>query len=573
MFFPKLKALRQSRVTINDFLGLDRREKAPQNSFNDMANMSSDGFPALQTRPRRGKVMLLQRGNGLIQKDTLIWVDGSTLYVGGSATGLVLTDSPKQLVSMGAYLVIFPDKKWINTRDLSQFGSLENERVTEGTVSFAMCSADGESIGSYLTAQQPPEEAQQGALWMDTSEEKAVLRRYSEAEGWSTVADTCVKISAAGIGIGFAAGDGVTVKGCQMPELNGSAVLLQAERDALVVSGIVAGDRTQTAAVTVTRSVPDMDYVAECGNRLWGCKYGMVNGKAVNEIYGSKLGDFKNWNCFQGLSTDSYAASRGSDGVFTAAASYLGSVLFFKERCIERLYINAGGAHQLVTLECAGVQQGSHKSVQTVDGTLFYLGCGGVYAFDGSLPVMVSQALGELELRDAVAGALGKKYYLSACDTQGEAQLLVYDSGEKRWHKEDALRAVDFAARGEELFCLTLNGQLLALRGSEGTQEQQLPWFVESGELGIDTAQQKYLVRLSIRLQMAQGGRVQAWVSYDGGKSWQQQGTLTGDGSLRGALLHLRPRRCDHFRWRLQGEGECTVGSVSLVYEKGSDVV
>lgn len=573
MFFPKLKTLRQSRVTINDFLGLDRREKAPQNSFNDMANMSSDGFPALQTRPRRGKVLLLQRGNGLIQKDTLIWVDGSTLYVGGSATGLVLTDSPKQLVSMGAYLVIFPDKKWINTRDLSQFGSLENERVTEGTVSFAMCSADGESIGSYLTAQQPPEEAQQGALWMDTSEETAVLRRYSEAEGWSTVADTCVKISAAGIGIGFAAGDGVTLEGCQMPELNGSAVLLQAERDALVVSGIVAGDRTQTAAVTVTRAVPDMDYVAECGNRLWGCKYGMVNGKAVNEIYGSKLGDFKNWNCFQGLSTDSYAASRGSDGVFTAAASYLGSVLFFKERCIERLYINAGGAHQLVTLECAGVQQGSHKSVQTVDGTLFYLGCGGVYAFDGSLPVMVSQALGDGEMRYGVAGALGKKYYLSSVDGGGDGQLLVYDSGAKLWHKEDALRAVDFAARGEELFCLTLNGQLLALQGSEGELDSTVVWRVESNELCADTPQQKYPVRINIRLEAKQGAGVMAGISYDGGKKWQMQAVLDAHEGATCRTLQLRPRRCDHFRWCLLGYGDCTVDSVSLVYEKGSDVV
>ena len=573
MFFPKLKTLRQSRVTINGFLGLDRREKAPQNSFNDMANMSSDGFPALQTRPRRGTVTQLLRGNGLIQKDTLIWVDGSTLYVGGSATGLVLTDSPKQLVSMGAYLVIFPDKKWINTRDLSQFGSLENERVTEGTVSFAMCSADGESIGSYLTAQQPPEEAQQGALWMDTSEEKAVLRRYSEAEGWSTVTDTCVKISAAGIGIGFAAGDGVTVKGCQMPELNGSAVLLQAERDALVVSGIVAGDRTQTAAVTVTRSVPDMDFVAECGNRLWGCKYGMVNGKAVNEIYGSKLGDFKNWNCFQGLSTDSYAASRGSDGVFTAAASYLGSVLFFKERCIERLYINAGGAHQLVTLECAGVQQGSHKSVQTVDGTLFYLGCGGVYAFDGSLPVMVSQALGELELRDAVAGALGKKYYLSACDTQGEAQLLVYDSRAKLWHKEDALRVKDFASRSDELFCLAADGRILALRGSEGELDSTVVWRVESNELCADTPQQKYPVRINIRLEAKQGAGVMAGISYDGGKKWQMQAVLDAHEGATCRTLQLRPRRCDHFRWCLLGYGDCTVDSVSLVYEKGSDVV
>ena len=65
------------------------------------------------------------------------------------------------------------------------------------------------------------------------------------------------------------------------------------------------------------RSVPEMDFVIESGNRLWGCKYGVVDGKAVNEIYASKLGDFKNWNCYAGRSTDSYVATRGSDGPFT----------------------------------------------------------------------------------------------------------------------------------------------------------------------------------------------------------------------------------------------------------------
>ena len=572
MFFPKLKTLRQTRVTLNGFLGLDRREKAPQGSFYDMENMGSDAAPALQVRPRRGTVAQLQKGNGLACKDALVWVDGHTLYVGGAATGLVLSDSPKQLVSMGAYLVIFPDKKWINTRQLSQFGSLENRTVTTGAVSFSMCSPSGESIGSYLTAQQPPEAAQAGALWMDTSADKAVLRRYGE-EGWTAVEDTCVKIAAAGIGVGFAAGDGVTLSGCGAAGLDGDAVLVAVERDALVVAGIVENDMTQDTAVTVARSVPDMDYVVECGNRLWGCKYGIVNGKAVNEIYGSKLGDFKNWNCFQGLSTDSYAASRGSDGQFTAAASYLGSVLFFKEQCIERLYINAGGAHQIVTLECPGVEKGSHKSVQTVEGTLYYHGCGGVYAFDGSLPVTVSQPLRDMALHGAVAGVLGGKYYLSALGGDGAPLFVVYDSRHKQWHREDCLRAADFAADSDELYCLGADGRILALRGSEGEVEPSLPWLVESNEVGVDTVQQKYPVRLSIRLQLAADCRAEAQLSYDGGKSWQTQGTLTGDGSLRGVLVHLRPRRCDHFRWRLLGEGECTVGAVSLVYEKGSDEV
>ena len=47
------------------------------------------------------------------------------------------------------------------------------------------------------------------------------------------------------------------------------------------------------------------------------------SGEAVNEIYASKLGDFRNWRCFEGLSTDSYAAARGSDGAFTLSLIHI----------------------------------------------------------------------------------------------------------------------------------------------------------------------------------------------------------------------------------------------------------
>ena len=168
--------------------------------------------------------------------------------------------------------------------------------------------------------------------------------------------------------------------------------------------------------VTVERSVPDMDYVVESGNRLWGCRYGVTDGKAGNEIYASKLGDFKNWNCYAGRSTDSYAATRGSDGPFTGAADYLGSPLFFKENCVERVYPSANGAHQIVTVQCPGVKDGSGGSLQVVDGKLYYHSQGGVCVFDGSMPVNVSQALGEARYHDAVAGAAEGCYYLSAAD-------------------------------------------------------------------------------------------------------------------------------------------------------------
>ena len=36
-------------------------------------------------------------------------------------------------------------------------------------------------------------------------------------------------------------------------------------------------------------------------------------------------------------------------------------------------------------------------------------------------------------------------------------------------------------------------------------------------------------------------------------------------------LLPVRPRRCDHFEVRLQGEGDVCLYSFARVFEKGSD--
>lgn len=417
MYFPKLNAPRQSRVTVNRFPGLDRRPRGQEGSFREMENLCAQGYPTLTVRCPRGIAGSVTAPGGLTAKDGLIWVDGHTLYINGSAAGLVLSEGKKQLVSMGAWLLIWPDKLYINTKDLTDFGSLENKRVTEGEVSFTLCRPDGTAYSGYLAADTAPEEPESGSLWLDTGGEETALRQYGQ-DGWTEVDDVCVGLHAAGIGVGFRAGDGVSVSGCREEALNGSFQLRAAEEDSLVVTALPGGLSSQTEPVTVERSVPDMDYVVESGNRLWGCKYGIVDGQAVNAVYASKLGDFKNWNCFAGLSTDSYAASRGSDGKFTGAADYLGSPLFFKENCVERVYPSANGAHQIVTVQCPGVKDGSGGSLQVVDGKLYYHSQGGVCVFDGSMPVNVSQALGEARYHDGVAGAAG----LSA----REAELHAY---------------------------------------------------------------------------------------------------------------------------------------------------
>lgn len=560
----------QERLRAAQFGGLDCRAKCAAGSFVSMQNMTSQSYPVLSTRTKRGVVSSLSTPQGLTAKDSLIWCAGGKLYANGVETALTLTaGGHKDLVSMGAYLVIFPDKKYINTRDLSDYGSLENTVETTGNVQFSLCRADGTGYENYTISDMAPADPANGALWLDSAASPAALRQYNGA-AWTEVTASCVKISSGGIGAGFTEGDGVTISGCVKEALNGANILCAVDDDNLVVAGLLTDLTAQTVPMTVSRTVPDMDYVTECGNRLWGCKYGIVDGVTVNEIYACKLGDFRNWNCFQGLSTDSYVSSRGGDGVFTGAVTYLNYPLFFREHSIEKVYPAASGAHQIVTTVCDGAAKGSSRSICVADGVLYYLGLGGVFRYDGSLPEHVSEILGKERYQSAVAGALDGRYYISMQDGKNDWQLFCYDTRRQLWHREDNTHAMDFAAMDDDLFCLTADGKVLSLLGSRGTAEDPVSWFAETGELQLDTMESRYLRRVEVRLLLAEGAEAHLYVSYDGGASWDDQGKAEGN-ALRPFTFFFRPKRSHLLRLRLSGRGDCQLYSICGVYQKGSD--
>ena len=523
-----MKSPGEQRTAVRRFLGLDRREGAPLGSFGAMENLCADGYPALKTRPKRGTVAnLTGYGGGITVKDALIYANGTNLYINGMRTELTISAGDKQMVSMGAYLIIWPDKCYINTQDLSDYGWLESRFTTGTSVVLTPTAAEG------------------------------------DAEG------TCshTTIAATGIGRNFAAGEGVYISGGGSVLPEGVYTLLSCEEDKVVIAFITESQVNLGAALTLRRYVPEMDYVVECGNRLWGCKYGIVGGESINAIYGSALGDFKSWNSFQGLASDSYAASRGSDGVFTGAAAYLGSVLFFKEHCIERLYISGSGAHQVVTMECDGVANGSHRSLAMCEGVLYYHGISGVYGFDGSLPQLLSGPLGTLRGGKAAGGALDGVYYLAITAEDGN-HLLTLDTARGLWHRQDGLRIRQFARKGSELYALTPTA-VVALRGTAGTQDSaDITWYAETPPIGVEQDGERYLSRLEVRLEAAAGAEAHAAVSYDGGATWRECGTVEGKGGLRAATLAVRAVRAPFLKLKLYGTGGCTVHAITAVYEK-----
>ena len=588
MKYPKLRALEASRQMVDVFKGYNHNLRIGDGEFFDMKNMTSDHYPVLSPRGKRGVYASPDSPTGLIAKDALCYVDGSKFVINEYPIEMGLNDEPKQLISMGAYVIIMPDKKWINTLcwiKEDQFDTengwgyldahFDNEE-SQSEVTFSLCKIDGAEYENISATE--PEDPENFPLWLDTSTNPYTLKQYSKTnKAWVQVATTYIKIACTGIGKAFEQYDGVTISGIKskaLQDLNATHAIWAKDDDYIVVIGLLDALTSQTVeegVISVDRKMPNVDFVIESGNRLWACRYGEANnGEVVNEIYASKLGDFKNWNCFMGLSTDSYAASCGTDGQFTGAITHMGYPLFFKENCVHKVYGNYPANFQIQSTACRGVQKGCEKSLAIVNETLLYKARSGICAYDGSLPTEVSYALGNEAYSDAVGGSHGNKYYISMKDVSGFYHLFVYDIAKGMWHKEDDLRVDCFCSCRGELYAIR-NGQIITMLGSGTKDTEDVEWMVQTGEIGISSPDAKYISRLTLRMAMDVGAEISIYAQYDFSDEWECQCVLTST-SLRSFSIPIRPKRCDHMKLRIEGRGNAKIYSITKTIEQGSEL-
>lgn len=563
MEMPTLRRLWTSRRTVDAFGGLNRSPRTGEGEFAQMENLSSDFYPVLAPCPPREQLDITGV-TSLGAGQRLFYTQGTELVLGDRRIDLGLSpDGNKILVKMGAYVVVFPDKKYASTLENGDCGSLE-ARFEAANAVLTPCTLEGaDRIPDYIQSAEPlsPEN---GTLWLDTAASPAVLKEWSAASNlWAAVETAYVRIEAPGIGVPFRQYDGVTLSGAEA--LDGANVIWQAGSDFAVVSGVLEGQKHMRGLV-LSRTVPEMDYVIECGNRLWGCRAGTDRlGNPVNEIYASKLGDFRNWNCFMGLSTDSYAVTVGTQGPFTGAITYLGNPLFFKEDCLYKIYGSYPAAFHVQSTACRGVAQGGGESLAIVGETLFYKSPMGVCAYDGSLPAEVGRNLGFDPLEGGVGAGFGGKYFLSLQEHTGTDALYVYDKLLGQWHRETGFGARQMVSHAGKLYGLDKNGGLWLLRG--GKSRARVKWMARTGRISGWDGKRMVLKNLELQLLLANRARMDISVRYDDRGAWERIGTLTG--SDRRFLLPIRPKPCSHLELLLEGEGDVRLLSLTRVLRQG----
>jgi hypothetical protein len=421
------------------------------------------------------------------------------------------------------------------------------------------------------------------------------LKVYSASTGiWMTVASTYMQISAVGIGKGFEKEDGIKVSATFTKGLPDSlkhiflndegnnvystnTYIIDKTDDSITIPGIYrassedGSDVFEEIELVVERKVPDMAYITECNNRLWGCS------KDGHEIYCCKLGDVKNWNCFRGTSTDSWAATIGSDGKFTGATTFLGYPMFFKEDCLIKISVSATGGHATKETMCRGVQNGSDRSIAILNEILYYKSPSGVCGYNGSLPYSISDDLGDVKYYDAVAGAIGDKYYISMRDINGKYSLFVFNSKNGIWCREDDTKALYFCKHSDDLYYIDGKDKLMKSVGGtlpfmtvERRAEGSFDWYVESGAIGYSSPDNKYVGRINLRITLEFGTNVDFFIQYDSIGEWEHKFNMSGRGT-KTFSVPIIPKRCDHFRYKIVGRGNCKIHSVTKTIEGGSD--
>lgn len=608
MILANRSSLNNTRSLLRAFGGLNETYGCTEAEYSTGLNFSARDFPALSTRMPRRKLQELTGLNGMYHLNGLLTVCGRDLVYTPDEdpdrpvrVKNAVADSRKTLVGIGTRVLIFPDKIAFDTADgtAASLGALWE--AGEISVTFAPCDAEGKTYEGTAKGTQEPEEPADGQRFLKIADPEkpyaagSTLEEYSEASGsWTPIPLEYCLVTAEGIGTDFRVWDTVTLTGTgaeeagQWEELDGDRIVYDAAENRLRLRADPGGGKfygklirngssavwvsldeeerqemVLTEAVRVERRVPDLEFLTECDNRVWGCS------SRENVIYACKLGDPTNWFSYRGIAADSYAVTVGSDGPFTGAATCMGYALFFKENTLHKLYGSRPSDFQLSSLRCRGVARNAARSLCVLNETLYYLSPDGVMAWDGSIPAKVSAALdaGRLSnVKAAVGGALDGRYYLHIA-REDRVRLLVYDTERGLWHEEDVC-SCEMASTGGQLYLWDGSALWAADPGrkaageSDAGTEQEVPFELVTGDLGMDSPEERYLTRLTLRLDAACRSRLVVEMSYDGGP-WEEAAARTLEGPRRCLDLPLVPRRCGSLRLRLRGSGQITLRSLA----------
>lgn len=149
----------------------------------------------------------------------------------------------------------------------------------------------------------------------------------------------------------------------------------------------------------------------------------------------------------------------------------------------------------------------------------------------------------------------------------------MYDTEKGLWHEESAA-GVEMVSTGQQLYLW--DGSVLwaadpdrETSGQEAQLETALQFEAVTGDIGLSVPDDKYISRVTVRLDALSHTVVTAAASYDG-ETFEVLGTCTAEKNDRRIDLPFVPRRHDLVRLRFYGTGQMVLRSVAFTLAASS---
>ena len=501
-------------------------------------------------------------------------------YNGKKINGLNLIAEKKECSYLNGYIVIMPDKMYYNTGS-GEFGYLT------GTKTGAFDSNDYnkgfiESNGSYQNRALIPWLTHGSALGYEGTF-NAIQFRWSSISQDSIIGSNALTTHGIDLRELFKPGDVLTVSQadyeyCTQIE-QGTYYVQDVRNDALIFTtstfagsdfvedndnydnyAIVGGNPYYNLnRISVTKSVPDMDYLCVANNRMWGCK--------EDTVYGSALGDCFSWYRYTDESGAVYLET-GDAGSFAGCCEYGGYPTFFKQNEMYRVYGNTRSTFSLSKSAEYGIRSDSPHSVCVVNSILFFLSESGVCAYTGGIPSVISDGL-KRKLTDAVAGTDGKRYYLMTDDGDGR-KMYVYDTDSRIWSCENLdNKPIGAVTYNLKLVAMDVSGEQIVLSHPENATGEEIEpdrkAYIEFNDFYGGSVEKKTIGKVIVRASVNPiYNPLEVYIQYDSDGQWQKIGQIYNQNERKKVSeFSFRPRRCDHYRLRLECKGKFTLYSLS----------
>lgn len=581
--FPRLQANTKTKQYTVTFGGLNETEHFSEGEFRKTENLSVDGFPAISQRAVRADTF------------TLLPFEAT---LGGDAENVKI----ESLGDQDGFVYMIGDHNTLPPTYTTCWEHISYHSPTERSISFS--TQMGFSYGSEARMLNQLVVFPEGAILTDDGENvdvETIAKTFTSSSsvyvGWFSAASGGTDQYRYGIGFTsysgdssdyarvsamFKTGDTVKTSGTNTSDRDGKIITIRGFADVAYkgstrVSVLCTDENifdplaTSSASITLTRECPDIDMCCEWNNRIWGVY------SSAKTIYASALGDPANYMRYNGTATDAWALDVGTEGKFTALATFGTNLIVFKENCLHKIYGTTPSSFGMQTILAPGVQEGSRKSVCLVNGILYYKGADGVYAYDGSYPVKVSGNITGTYY-DAVAGSDGERYYISMRDKDNVWGMWCYDTTRGTWIKEDGVHALGFGLYGNVLYYVDAadssaydypdvegklrfklkaiyRGLLSPLYLDDVPADPPFEWSGTLCPINETVKDEKKYSRLWLRAELtAPGCYIRVEYSCDG-KPYEEAGVEAYNERKPVVEIPIRPDRCDSLSIRVSGKG------------------